>query len=58
LLAVRGENGASRQQDTIQLQTQMLAKQSSSSLLLPQQNDSHDASNAIEWQQKESVLPS
>jgi hypothetical protein len=55
---VRGENGASRQQDTMQLQTQMLAKQSSSSLLLPQQHDSHDASNAIEWQQKESVLPS
>jgi hypothetical protein len=55
---VRGENGASRQQDTMQLQTQMLAKQSSSSLLLPQQRDSHDASNAIEWQQKESVLPS
>jgi hypothetical protein len=58
LLAVRGENGASRQQDTMQLQTQMLAKQSSSSLLLPQQHDSHDASNAIESQQKESVLPS
>jgi hypothetical protein len=42
----------------MQLQTQMLAEQSSSSLLLPQQHDSHDASNAIEWQQKESVLPS
>jgi hypothetical protein len=35
----------------------MSAKQSSSSLLLPHQNNSHDASNAIEWQQKESVLP-
>jgi hypothetical protein len=58
LLAVRGENGASRQQDTMQLQTHMLAKQPSSSLLLPQQRYSHDASNAIEWQQKESVLPS
>jgi hypothetical protein len=57
LRAGRDENGVSRQQDTMQLQTPMLVKQSSSSLLLPQQHDSHDASNAIEWQQKESVLP-
>jgi hypothetical protein len=51
-------NDASRAQDTMQLPMQLLAKQSSSSLLLPQQYDSHDASNAIDWQQKESVLPS